>query len=311
MTALITQSHTYKASLEASHKINWRVEDIIGGEKHLDFTKPFLPESLAGVQAIHSLNDREKLRLNQIRGNSYLYLFGVVEEFIVPTVLDHIQHIGTTDIIATQAFLCFAEEEGKHIHLFRCFAQDFEAGFGSPCPCIGSAQEIADAVLQHSPLGVALAILHIEWMTQRHYLESVRDNQALDPQFCSLLKHHWLEEAQHTKLDALMIQTMIQTLSDADIHQGIEDYFAIVAFLDNGLSGQVQLDLESLQTAIARTLTEAEKQEIQAAQKKAYRWTFLGSGMSHPNFIKALKELNPSAAVRAEDRVKAMQGKSS
>ena len=71
MTAMITRPYTYKSSLEAAHKINWRVEDIIGGEKHLDFTKPFMPESLARVQTIHGLSDRAKLYLNQIRGNSY------------------------------------------------------------------------------------------------------------------------------------------------------------------------------------------------------------------------------------------------
>jgi hypothetical protein len=38
-------------------------------------------------------------------------------------------------------------------------------------------------------LGVAIAVLHIEWITLRHYIEGVRDNQDLDPQFKSLLKH--------------------------------------------------------------------------------------------------------------------------
>lgn len=306
MTAMITRPYTYKSSLEAAHKINWRVEDIIGGEKHLDFTKPFMPESLASVQAIQCLSDRAKLYLNQIRGNSYLYLFGVVEEFIVPMVLDHVKRIGASDIIATQAFLCFAEEEGKHIQLFRDFVEDFEAGFGSPCRCIGPAQAIADAVLQHSSLGIALAILHIEWMTQRHYLESIRDNQALDPQFSSLLKHHWLEEAQHTKLDTLMIDAIAEKLDGAGIQQGIQDYFAIVDFLDNGLMMQVQLDIESLETAIGRTFSEMEKQAIQTAQEKAYRWTFLGSGMSHPNFARTLSKLSPSASVRAANMVKTM-----
>ncbi|HEY9659005.1 MAG TPA: hypothetical protein V6C65_11175, partial [Allocoleopsis sp.] len=276
----------------------------IGGDKCLDFTKPFLPESLAGVQSISCLNHTEKLILNQIRGNSYLYLFGVVEEFIVPLILEHIQQIGTEDILATQAFLCFAEEEGKHIHLFRRFAEEFKAGFGSPCGVIGPAKAIADAVLKHHPLGIALVILQIEWMTQRHYLDSVQNNQTLDPQFCSLLKHHWLEEAQHAKLDTLMVGAMVQKLDDAEIQKGIEDYFAIGAFLDGGLMMQVQMDIESLQTVLGRTFTEAEKQEIQTAQEQAYRWTFLGSGMNHPNFIKTLSELSESAAVRASEMVK-------
>jgi hypothetical protein len=40
-------------------------------------------------------------------------------------------------------------------------------------------------------LGILCITLHFEWMTQSHYLESIRDNEAenLDPQFCSMLKH--------------------------------------------------------------------------------------------------------------------------
>lgn len=300
MTATISAPYSYKATLEAAHKITWRIEDIIGGQKHLDFSKPFLPESLAGVEAIDCLNSAEKLVLNQIRGNSYLYLFGVVEEFIVPLVLDHVQRLGTEDIVATQAFLCFAEEEGKHINLFRCFLEEFKAGFSADCGVIGPEKAIAEAVLQHSPLGVALAVLQIEWMTQRHYLESVQEDQRLDPQFCNLLKYHWLEEAQHAKLDTLMIQNMIQNLDAATIQQGIEDYFAIGAFLDGGLQQQVQLDIDSLQRAVAREFTEAEKQVIAAVQLPAYRWTFLSSGLTHPNFIRTLGELSPDAVRQAQ-----------
>lgn len=46
--------------------------------------------------------------------------------------------------------------------------------------------------------------LHLEWMIQLHYVDSVRADEALDPQFCSLLRHHWMEEAQHAKLDTLI-----------------------------------------------------------------------------------------------------------
>jgi len=306
MVTTVSHPYTYKAALEASHKVSWQVEDIIGGGKRLDFSKFFMPEALAGVEAIQCLNPEEKLILNQIRGNSYLYLFGVVEEFIVPLVVEHISRIGLDDIVATQAFLCFAEEEGKHIHLFRRFAEEFEAGFGTPCGVIGPAKTIANAVLQHSPLGVALVVLQIEWMTQHHYLDSIQTNQDIDPLFRSLLKHHWMEEAQHAKLDTLMVEAIVQKLDDASVQQGIADYFAIGNFIHDGLMAQVQLDLESLQQAIGRTLNENEKQEIQAAQEKSYRWTFLGSGMVHPNFVKTLREISPAALDRVTEMVNAM-----
>lgn len=307
MVTTLPPSYNYNTILQAAHRVTWCIEDVIGGEKRLDFTKPFMPESLAGIQHIQCLHEQEKLILNQIRGNSYLYLFGVVEEFIVPLVLEHVKQLGTEDIMATQAFLCFVEEEGKHIHLFRRFAEEFRVGFETPCGCIGPARAIGEAVLKHSSLGVALVVLQIEWMTQRHYLDSVQANQNLDPLFCSLLKHHWLEEAQHAKLDTLMVEAIAQNSDDASLQQGIEDYFAISKFLHDGLMMQVQLDIESLQAASGRSFTQAEKQEIQTAQEKSYRWTFLGSGMTHPNFVKTLNELSETAAVRLAEMVKAMQ----
>jgi len=84
-------NYTYAAALAASQRINWRVEDIIGGEKRLDFDKPFMPEALARIAPLDSLSAREKLLLNQIRGHGYLYQFGLVEEFILPFLLDHMR----------------------------------------------------------------------------------------------------------------------------------------------------------------------------------------------------------------------------
>ena len=72
--------------------VRWRVEDnIIGGDKRLDFKRPFLPESLARVDSMDFLTSQEKLLFNQIRGYGYLYTFGMVEEFILPFVLDHVR----------------------------------------------------------------------------------------------------------------------------------------------------------------------------------------------------------------------------
>ena len=41
--------YSYQDALETSERINWRIEDIIGIDKRLDFAKPFMPESLSQV----------------------------------------------------------------------------------------------------------------------------------------------------------------------------------------------------------------------------------------------------------------------
>jgi hypothetical protein len=292
--------YSYKETLDNAEKIGWRVEDIIGGSKRLDFQKPFLPESLARVEEMDFLTSREKLVLNQIRGYGYLYTFGLVEEFILPFILDHARPKLDGDDYRVRALLRFAGEEAKHIQLFKEFATEFKKGFASPCDVIGPPQDVARAVLAHHPLGVALVILQIEWMTQLHYLDSVRDDGTLDPQFKSLLRHHWMEEAQHAKLDTLMVQALSDACSPEEVQQGFNDYGSIGGILDGGIRQQVEFDMQSFQNATGRVLTESEKQRFRTIQIQAVRWTYLGSGMTHPNFLETVGSLSPVARKNIE-----------
>src|SRR4030095_15432507 len=117
-------------------------------------------------------------------------------------------------------------------------------------------------------------ILEIEWGTQQHYLQTVRYDNELDPQFKSLLRHHWIEEAQHTKLDTLMIQALTDNLTPGEIEKGISDYASIGALIDGGLKQQVEFDMQALQRASGRTLNEAEQEQFRAIQLQALRWTY-------------------------------------
>ena len=293
--------YSYQETLESSDKIGWRVEDVIGGDKRLDFGRPFLPESFARVESMDFLTKDEKLLLNQIRGYGYLYTFGLVEEFILPFVLDHVRpHLDENDY-RTRAYLQFAGEEAKHIQLFKQFAAEFKQGFGTPCQTIGPPDEIAQAILAHHPLGVALVILHIEWMTQRHYLDSVHDDQALDPLFKSLLRHHWMEEAQHAKLDTLMVELMSDVAGPADIEKGLGDYAALGGMLNTAFRQQVEFDMQSLQSAAGRVFDKEEQDRFRSIQTQALCWTYLGSGMTHPNFLETVGDLNPAARARIEE----------
>jgi len=298
---MIAPVYNYQDTLAASVKANWRVEDIIGGDKRLDFNKPFMPDSLARVNSMDFLREDEKILLNQIRGYGYLYTFGLVEEFILPFVLDHVRAHLDEDDYRTRALLQFASEEAKHIQLFKKFADEFKQGFVTFCETIGPPEEIGKAVLSHGPLGVALVILGIEWATQQHYLESIRDDSELDPQFKSLLRHHWIEEAQHTKYDTLMLQALTDTLTPADIEKGMSDYASIGALFDGGLKQQVEFDMQALQRAAGRTLNEAEEERFRAIQLQALRWTYLGSAMAHPTFLATVGQVSLGARKQLEE----------
>ncbi len=163
---------------------------------------------------------------------------------------------------------------------------------------IGPAEAIAAEVLRHDPLSVALVILQIEWMTQSHYVDSVRDDGELDPLFKSLLKHHWMEEAQHAKLDTLMVEALAEGRDEAGIQAAIDGYLEIGAFLDEGLATQASLNLDAFERHFGRALRAGQRRELQAQQHQALRWTYLGSGMAHPKFRATLAALSPAARDR-------------
>ena len=293
-------NYSYQEALEASERISWRIKDIIGGEKRLNFSKPFMPESLAQVSKLSFLSPEEKRTLNQVRGHEYLAMFGLVEEFILPYVVEHARPKLSGDDYRVRALLQFAGEEAKHIHLFKTFRHNFEAGFGSKCAFIGPAEDIRNFVLSHSPLGVGIAVLHIEWITLRHYIEGVRDNQDLDPQFKSLLKHHWLEESQHTKLDTLIVEDLAAKASEKEVDQAFQEYAEIGGFIDEGIKQQAEFDVEAFVSATGRNLAKSEREEMNEVVLKGMRWTYLGTGMTHPNFLATVEQIKPEARAQIE-----------
>lgn len=292
----MTYAFSFRDCLAKSERIHWRIDDLIGPEKTLDFSKPFMPEALARTQALDFFTPSERLRLNQIRGNAYLTIFGLVEEFILPFLLDHARPGVSGESLRSRALLEFATEEAKHIHLFRTFAEAFAGGFPTSCDVIGPPDAVASHVLSHPPLSVALLILHVEWMTQRHFTESMQDERGLDSCFKDLLLHHWMEEQQHAQLDTLLVEEIAGRCSPEDIEAALEGYKALGAFLDAALNQQAAFDLEALQRACGRQFSEGERERFMSVQHQANRWTYIGSGLSHPRFAQTIAKLKPDAA---------------
>jgi len=286
----------YEATLASSLRAQWQLDDVLTADQELDFSRNFMPESLARTAAVTSLSPAEQRILNQISAHQYLAIFGVVEEFILPFLVDHARPALRGDDWRIRALLNFASEEAKHIHLFKRYHDAFVRGFPVECQMIGPSEAIGAEILKHDPLAVGLVILMIEWMTQQHYLGSIRDNGDLDPLFKSLMKHHWMEEAQHAKLDTLIVDALAEGRSEAEIDKAIDEFFEIGAFLDAGLKQQAVFNLDALEKAIGRKVEN--RAEILEQQHQAARWTYVGSGMVHERFKATLATLSDRAAER-------------
>jgi hypothetical protein len=297
-------SDAYEATYRASLRAAWDLDTVLPLTEDLDFSRNFLPQSLARTNELSNLDTDEQRLLNQISAHQYLSLFIIVEEFILPFLLDHTRQTARDDDYALRALLNFAGEEVKHMQLFRRFLDAFERQFPVRCEVIGPSEAIGKEVLRHHPLAVAFTILMFEWMSQVHYVGSIRDDSEADPHFKSLMRHHWMEEAQHTKLDALMIEALAQDYSADERDSVVDEFFEIGAFLDAGLAQQAQFNLDALEAAAGRSVPDRE--QIAEQQLDAARWTYIGSGMSHPKFLELVTRVAPAGGQRIASAAKAM-----
>jgi hypothetical protein len=289
-SAVLTHDYTYGACLDGSVRQAWSVDDCFAG-RDFDFAKAFLPERMAGVRDISCLDAYEKRMLNQIRGNSYCHIFAFVEEYIVPMVLDSARSDVYGDESRLRSLLRFAEEETKHQEMMDRACRQFAAGFGVDCGLVPGREAVAEAVLATSPLTALLLTSMIEWFTQLHYTEHVRDQADLDGLFRDLLRFHWIDESRHARLDSLLIDEVARTATADEREKAIDQLLELGGAVDGLLAQQLTLDIETLEKRSGRTFTDAEREEIRTLQQRAYRWTFLVSGLQHPKFIGIVEQL--------------------
>ena len=292
-------SFSYGSIVQDALKARWSLDEVLPNVRELDFSRPFLPESLVHTTELGFLDDGARLIVNHIRANAYLQTFALVERFILPFAVAQAGRSVHGSSERLLALMQFGEEEAKHIVLFEKFAEAFEFGFGTRCGFVGPSHEIAASVLAEDPLAVALTVLHIEWMTQDHYLHSVRDDQGIDPHFKKLLRCHWAEEAQHARIDTLLIEEMAARSTQAGRDRAIRTYVAIWDRVASMFSQQVELDLESL----ARAGVEIDPGNVAAyrsGQARSYRETFICAGTRHARFLEVIGRHFPSARGQLE-----------
>ena len=302
---MLSHNYSYQDCLANSKKVAWKEEDVFAA-KNFDFSKRFLPNRLCGVDGITCLNDKEKRQLNQIMGNAYCHIFAFVEEFIIPMITQEALKDTYGDEVRLRSLLRFAEEELKHQELFRRSMALFEQGFGTQCGLISGREDVAKIVLSKSPLAVLYLTTVIEWFTQLHYLEHVRDHSGLDELFRDLLKFHWLEEAQHAKLDTLLIDEISEKVTLKEREAAIDELLELGGAIDGRLSQQIGLNIDALEKATGSMFTDGEKEEITTKTQRAWRWTFLVSGLEHPNFVKLVNELTTEGPEKIKSAAKAL-----
>ncbi|NRD60255.1 hypothetical protein HRD49_00715 [Corallococcus exiguus] len=296
---MLNQTPEYQSCIQSSERVSWRLDELLPKDTVLDFSHRFLSDALTGTEDIPFLSAEERLMLNHIRSNSYAHLFLFLEEYAVALAAQRAGLELHGNATHMRALLRFTEEELKHQQLFARFTGAFAKGFKVAPALLDNQVEVARAIMAKSNLGVLIFNLHMELMTQQHYQETVRGNkdETLDPLFCNLLKHHWLEEAQHTRLDFLEAQKILAQAPEA-LDAALTEYSELLQALRGTLNAQLALDLQTLEKAVGRTFTPTERQQLSESQERSYVWGFIGMGMKAPLFLSRLRALSPLAEQR-------------
>src|SRR6266851_269256 len=155
-------------------------------------------------------------------------------------------------------------------------------------------------VLAHPPLPVFLLLAAFEWGSQRHYIESVRDQagERSDPLYVDLLKYHWIEENQHTLTDALEIAKLASAMNPDELSVVFDDVLSLGGVVDEGFVGQVDQEVATFQTITGRTLAEPEATVLRDALCKSMRAIWAEVSLTHPNFKRVALELSPEGAAK-------------
>lgn len=278
------KTYSYEACLDTAYRVNWRLDEVLG-EKKFNLARRWVPRQLSAADAITCLDETEKRKLTHVEMGAYAHLFGYVEEFIAPKMTDRAQSLEREEPAAFEALANFVAEEVKHMHLFRKVRQRVDQQLGFSLQLLDGEKEVTRFVLGKNPGAVLLLIACIEWFTQLHYLTAIRDDEGLDALTKHIFRAHWLEEAQHAKLDHLETLRAFASMKPGEKDLAIADLIELVQAVDGLLQKQSTYDVVNLGTYLGRNFTPAEREEIYREILKVKRWVFITSGVTHPNFI--------------------------
>jgi hypothetical protein len=276
-------TYSYADCLQKSYRINWRIGDVVAG-REFDRSRRWLPAQLSGTGRVACLTAAEKFKLTHVEMGAYAHLFGYVEEFIAPTMIALARDFELDNREAFDALANFAAEEVKHMTLFRELRGAIDDAVGFPLALLPGAKDVARVVLGKHTGAVLLLTAAIEWFTQLHYLSCFMEDEGLDPFTRHIFKSHWLEESQHARIDHLETLRAFQGMAEAEKDRAIDDLIELVGAVDGLLQTQAQMDVDNLQRYLERPLPAAEQREVLAGVLAAKRYTFIESGVTHPNF---------------------------
>jgi hypothetical protein len=281
----------YARAVEISKRVRWEIDRDVFRGRGLDFSKKFLPDGLSGVRDLAFLSRDEQRLASQVQGRTYANMFGLVERFISLKMLELSHDHGLGNQAALEALVRFTDEELKHQELFRRLEAMTAAGMPPGYTFAPRPNDVAHAVLASSTWAVLGLTCHIELFTLAHYLRAIEPDADLSELWKEVFLYHWLEESQHAILDELEWRREDAKLTSKERDRGVTDLIELVRAVDAILQVQAAADAEYLIAACGRDLFPGEAAAVRGCFLRAYRWQYIGSGVTDERFLDVLRDL--------------------
>lgn len=278
----------YARCVDVSKRVRWEIDRDVFRGRNLDFSKKFLPDGLSGVRDLPFLSGDEQRLASQIQGRTYANMFGLVERFISAKILELSRDHWLGDQAALEALVRFSDEELKHQELFRRLEAMTAAGMAPGYSFAPRPNDVARVVLGRSTWAVLGLTCHIELFTQAHYREAIEPDALLSELWKDVFHHHWIEESQHAILDELEWVREDAKLTTSERAAGVGDLIELIGAVDGILQAQASADSEYFLAVCGRELSRGEADSVRASFLRAYRWQYIGSGVTHARFLKIL-----------------------
>jgi len=286
-----TDTTRYARVIEASKRIRWDIDrDVIRG-RTFDFSRKFMPDGLSLVARLPFLTTHEARFMSQVQGRTYANMFRMIERYIASKTVELSNDYHFGDQVAFEALVRFTDEELKHQELMRRLDVMMAAGMPTGYVFKPDANEVARAVLSSSTWAVLGLTLNIEIVTQAHYRSSIEPDAGASDLWKDVFLFHWKEESQHAIMDELEWKREHAKLSAAARDAAVNDLIGLVAAVDGTVKVQAEADAEYFLQNMGRTFTPEQAAQVRDGLYKAYRWTYIVTGVQEPRFAEVIGSL--------------------
>jgi hypothetical protein len=288
----------YAKCIEVSKRIRWDIDrDVIRG-RSFEYSKKFLPDGLSKVGELDFLSADERRLMSQIQGRTYANMFGLVERFIGPKIVEVSREHWLGDQTAFEALVRFTDEELKHQELFRRIERMVAQGMPGGYSFMPQPNDVATAVLGKSTWAVLALICHIELFVLAHYREAIEPDAQLSGLWKDVFTFHAREESQHAILDELEWKRENGRITPEERDRAVDDLIALVAAVDGILQMQAAADTDYFLRICGRLFDKAQVAGIKETMLSAYRWQYITSGVQDERFQKILGGMTTDAQMK-------------